>query len=471
MADGAGVLDRAVPPAPADPVAVRMPRVHRHTLSNGLEVLAVELHALPVVDLHLVVRAGAGADPPGLEGLAAFTAEMVDEGTSARSALDLADAFDFLGARLHIEASFDATTFALHVLSPRLPEALALLAEILVDPAFPAAEVRRKREELLAALLREDDEPALVATKALLAAVYGNDGRYGAPLRGTRVTAQRFERDAVAAFHAARYRPAGGAFLIAAGDIEPAAFFALLERTLAGWQGEAASPVPPPAAPLREPSAVLVVDRPGAPQSEIRVGHAGPPRTTPDYFPLIVLNTILGGSFTSRLNLKLREEKGYTYGARSLYVPRRGPGPFIASAAVFTGNTADAVADFLGEMRRVRDEAVPDDELDRARRYLALGLGRRFETSEQIAAQLADLNLYGLGDRYYDRFAAEVGAVDAAAVRAAAERHLHPAHARVVVVGDRARIAGHLAALGAGPVHDFAYEPRARTSPGERDAP
>lgn len=459
MADLPHAIDRSLPPSLAEPVAVRMPAIERHTLENGLDVLSVETGSMPVVDLHLVLRAGAGADPPGSEGMAAFVAEMVDEGTTGRSALDIADALDRLGARLHIEATWDATVIALHVLSAHLDAALEVLADILLHATFPEGEFRRKRDELLASLLRENDEPALLATKALSAAVYGEAARYGTPLRGTRATAPGFERHAVMDFHAAHYRPAGGAFVVAAGALDASSLHAALERTVGAWQGAAAEPVQPPRSPAPAPCSIRIVDRPAAPQSEIRVGHPGVPRTTPDYFPLLVMNTMLGGSFTSRLNLKLREEKGYTYGARSAYVLRAGAGPFIASTAVFTGNTAAAVADMLGEMRRMREQPVPADELDRVRRYLAYGLPRRFETGEQVAAQLADLNLYGLGDRYYDRFAAEVGAVDAAAVRSAAVSHLQPDRAAVVIVGDRARIADELAGLGAGDVLDFNYQP------------
>jgi predicted Zn-dependent peptidase len=308
--------------------------------------------------------------------------------------------------------------------------------------------------------VRENDEPAIVANKAFAAAVYGDRHRYGVPLVGTSATASRLERDALVALHRARYRPArAGAFLIIVGAIESAAAVAALERSLAGWTGAVDErPAEPPPAPRRA-TAIHVVDRPGAPQSEIRVGHAGPPRTTPDYFPLIVLNTMLGGSFTSRLNLKLREEKGYTYGARSGFGFRAGPGPFVASSAVFTDVTADAVADCLSEMRRLRDEAVPMDELDRARRYLALGLPRRFETGEQVAGQIAEAELYGLGARYWEEFAERVAAVGSADVARVAAQHLDVAHAQVVIVGDRARIVHDLERLDVGPVTDTLVRP------------
>lgn len=454
------MVDRQSPPRIRPPLALRLPDVHRHVLSNGLETLIVEKPGLPVVDVRVVLRTGARDDPRGLEGMTSFAAEMVDEGTSTRSAFDLADAFDYLGARLSIDASWDATTLALHVLRPRLDAALALLADVLANAAFPDDEIRRKRVELQAALLRDNDEPDVLATKAFNAAVYGESHRYALPLRGTRSSAARLERDALVAFHRDRYRPArGGAFLLVAGAIESADVVAALERTIAAWQGDALRVSQPAGEVPGLAAAIHVVDRPGAPQSEIRVGHAGPPRTTSDYFPLIVLNTMLGGSFTSRLNLRLREEKGYTYGARSVFAFRDGPGPFLAGAAVFTDATADAVADFLGEMRRMREEAVTADELDRARRYLAFGLPRRFETSEQLAAQLEDVVLYGLGDDFYERFAGHVAAVAVEDVRRAARRHLDPAGAQVVIVGDRSRIAPGLEQRGMRPVIDFAYEP------------
>jgi zinc protease len=437
-----------------------MRAAHRHVLSNGLATLTVAKPELPVVDVLLVVRSGAGADPPGREGLASFTAALMDEGTARRSAAELAEAFDALGARLHVEAGWDATTISLHVLRPRLDAALALLAEVVIETTFPEDEVRRKRAELHASLVRENDEPAILASKAFAAAVYGTGHRYGVPLAGTSRTIQSLDRDALVAFRRARYRPARGqAFLVVTGALEPDAVSASLERALAGWTGDRGAPAVASAAAPPTPTAIHIIDRPGAPQSEIRVGHAGPPRTTSDYFPLIVLNTMLGGSFTSRLNLKLREEKGYTYGARSAFAFRAGPGPLMAGAAVATAATADAVSDFIAEMRRLRSERVQADELERARRYLALGLPRRFETGEQIAVLLAEAELFGLGDRYWDAFGERVAAVEADDVARVAAVHLDPDHAQVVIVGDRSRIAADLEALGIGPVLGFDYSP------------
>jgi zinc protease len=453
-------FDRTVAPAVAQPAGLRMRDVERHVLSNGLETIVVPQSELPVVDVLLVLRHGAASDARGSEGLAAFTAEMVDEGTTHRSAAELADALEALGAWLRVDAGWDATTLSLHVLRPRLEAALALLAEVVTDAAFPEDEVPRKRAELLAALVRENDEPAVLASKAFGAIVYGAGHRYGVPLAGTTGTVAALQRGALVALHHARYRPArDAAFLVVAGAVEGGAAIAALERTLAAWSGVADAWIEGAPEAERRAAAIHIVDRPGAPQSEIRVGHAGPPRTTQDYFPLIVLNTMLGGSFTSRLNLKLREEKGYTYGARSGFAFRAGPGPFVASSAVFTDVTADAVSDFLNEMRRLQTEAVPADELERARRYLALGLPRRFETGEQIAAHLAEVELFGLGDGYWEQFGDRVAAVDAAAIARAAADHLDPAHAQVVIVGDRARIARDLERLDIGPVIDFAYRP------------
>jgi predicted Zn-dependent peptidase len=406
------------------------------------------------VDLHLVVRAGGSVDPTGGEGLAALMAEMLDEGTATRSALELADAFDRLGARLAIEAGWDGTTLALHVLRPRLEAALALFGEVVRTATLPESELRRKRAEAEVALLREDDDPATVANKALAAMIYGVDHRYGVPLQGTRPSVAALSRDALARFHATRYAPSQS-FLVAAGDVDGARFVDILEREIGGWNGDSEAEgarIVPPARTMRT---IGIVDRPGAPQSEIRLGHDGPPRSTPDYFPLLVLNTILGGAFTSRLNRKLREEKGFTYGARSRYALRACGGPFTAGVAVFTGDTAEALADCLAEVGKLRDEGVEERELARARRYLALGLVRRFETVEQTAALVADAEQYGLGDDHYQRFADRVGAVTAEDIIRAAAVHLDPEHAKVVVVGDRARIRESLERLDAGPVIDL----------------
>jgi len=444
-------IDRAAPPTVGPPPAIVPPAVERHGLDNGLQVLVVRRPGLPIVDLRLVIRAGAAADAPERAGRASLVAEMLDEGTERYSAIELAEELDRLGAELEITATWDAINLSLHVLRPRLEPALDLLAEVVARPTFPEAEVRRVREERLADLARQRQEPRYLAHETFSAVAYGPGHPYAATLSGSPESVQNIGREEIASFYHQHFRP-GNAFLVVVGDIDAADLLPLLDRAFGGWAPAMPMPVAPPDRPVARPSTIFLVDRPGAAQSEIQVGHAAAPRTTPDFFPLIVLNTILGGAFTSRLNMALREERGYTYGAGSRFEFRLGPGPFIASSAVFTDVTDDALRIFAAEIRRIRDEAVPADELERARNYVALGLPRQLETTAQIARTIADIELYGLGEDYLARFIERVRAVTAEEVLRAARSYLDPDHMALVVVGDRARIEEPLRALGLGPV-------------------
>lgn len=444
-------LDRSRVPIVGPPPAVHLPPIERRVLANGLPVLIVEKRGLPVVDVALVTRAGAHADVPAVAGRAFFTADLLDEGTANRSALAVAEEADRLGASLYTRARWDDTSVGLHVLSPRLEPALALLLDVALHPAFAEGEIERKRKERLAAIVQEQDEPRVLANHAFARAVYGSAHPFGAPLGGTATSVRELDRDGLASFHRARQRP-NNAFLVLVGDVAADVLVQGLEGALRDWQDADVPADVPPSAPAPRAAAIRIVDRPGAPQSELRVGHAGAPRGTPDYFPLLVLNTILGGAFTSRLNNRLREEKGFTYGAGSVFAFRRHGGPFVASSAVFTGATAEAVGIVLHELRRIREERVSELELERAKSYLALGLPRRFETTSDIVRLVAEQELYGLGDDFYGQYVDRVRAVTRDDVLLAAQRQLDPTHATVVVAGDRREVAGALENLGVGEV-------------------
>jgi zinc protease len=449
--------NRTRPPPLGSPPPLQLPPLERHRLANGLDVLVATRRGLPLVDARLVVRAGAAADGPGQAGLAALTADLLEEGTASRTGVQIAEALDALGAELSVRAGWDDTTAALHVLRPRLAQAVELVADIVCGAAFLPGEVRRRRDERLAALLQERDEPAAVAAKAVAAVVYGADHPYGRPVRGWRRTVAALGREDLYRFHAVQYRP-DHAFLVAVGDVDLTELVPLLERAFGAWPAGAPPAPPPPPVPAAAPDGVYLVSRPGAPQSEFRVARAGAARATPDYAGLLVVNSIFGGAFTSRLNLRLREEKGYTYGARSSFAFRAGAGPFVAGAAVFTDNTADAVADTLAVMRRMCEEPVPADELERTRRYLALGLPRRLETGAALAAQLAELHLYGLGAAELEDFAERVHAITPQDVLRLARQYLDPDGLTVVAVGDAAATAAPLEALGRGPVRPLQLE-------------
>ena len=437
------------PPQPGPAPSLRLPSSERRSLANGLQVVYVPRRNLPIVSAALVTRGGTSDDPADAPGLAEFVADMMDEGAGGRDALELAAAVEALGASLSVRSGRDAIEVEMEVLRPRLSAALALMADVVARPDFPTDEIERKREELLTDLARARDEARIIAGNAFASLVYGADHPYGR-LPG-RETAAAITRADMVAFHHAFVRPEG-ATLVLVGDVSAAEAHAMVEDAFGGWaRGSLADPPAPPA-PSVPATTIYLVDKPGAPQSEVRIGHPGVARDDPDYFTILVLNTILGGSFTSRLNSNLREEHGYSYGARSSFAMLRGAGAFQASAAVVSEKTDSSVVEFFRELERIREETVPPAELERAKNYVALGLPRRFETTGGVAGQLADLAVYGISEAFYADYVERVLAVTAADVQRVAQERIRPQNAVVVIVGDRAAVEEGLRGLNIGPV-------------------
>jgi zinc protease len=449
--------DRAQPPAPGAAPPLTLPRIEERTLANGLEVWLVEAREVPLVQLNLVIHAGSGDDPEGEFGLASLTAAMLDEGAGELNALEIADAVELLGADLSTGSSFDASTVRLNVPARALADALPIMVDVVARPTFPAEDLERLRQERLTSLLQVRDDPAALATPAFARVLYGEEHRYGTGAIGTTATLRAFTAAQLRAFHEGVYRPSN-ATLIVVGDIAAAGGLPLIERVFGAWTA-AGKPQrrPVPAAPLRDGVQVVIVDMPGAEQSQIRIGSVGVARATPDYFALQVLNTVLGGSFTSRLNQNLREEHGYAYGASSRFDMRLSPGPFTAAAGVQTDKTAESLTEFFNELTAIR-EPIGDDELDKAKNFLALRFPGTFETMGDLAGRLEELAVYGLPQGYFSDYMASIEAVNAAAVQRAARAHLRLDGLTVVVAGDNARIGPAVRALELGPVRVLTAE-------------
>src|SRR3989454_12574069 len=337
-------VDRTKPPALTPPPALKLPAVQTAALANGLEVAVVEMHKVPVVDVQLVLDAGAARDPADLPGLATFTATMLQQGAGRRGALDIADEAAFLGAQLNTAASYDAATVSLPVPKRRLEPALDLLSDVVLRPTFADSEVARQRELRRAQIVQLADNPVAIAGIAFPAIVYGRSHPYGRPLNGTEASTASLNRDRVAAFYGAAYRP-NVARILVTGDVTRAEARRLLTARFGGW--ERGPPAAPPEAAAPPPAArpVYLVDKPGAAQSGVRIGHVGVARATPDYFALQVLNTILGGAFTSRLNQNLRETHGYTYGAFSQFTAGPLGRPFLAHPPGGGGQTRTSLGE------------------------------------------------------------------------------------------------------------------------------
>ena len=444
-------VDRSKPPAVGPAPSLTLPPVETRTLSNGLQVRVIGIHKVPTVHLELAIRTGAAADPAGKFGVASLTADMLDEGAGGRSALEIADAIDFLGAELTTAGGVDATFVELHVPVARLADALPVMADVVARPSFPETELNRLREERLASLLEMQDDPEQMIQVAFPRLVFGPQHRFGTPAIGTAASLKGLSLPDLKAFHAANIRPSN-AVLVAAGDVTADAIVPQLERAFSTWKAPAvARPAATTEAPASAARRVFLIDKPGAAQSQIRIGAVGVARSTPDYFALRVLNTILGEAFTSRLNTNLREVHGYAYGAGSRFDMRLTPGPFYAAAGVQTDKTGESLKEFFIELANIH-QPVPAGELEKAKNYLALQLPRNFETTRGTADALAQAWIYDLPADYYTTFAERVRAVTAADVKRAADKYIVPDKVAVVIIGDRKAIEATVRGLNLGPL-------------------
>ena len=439
-------------PLPAADAPFVFPTIHKSHLPNGLAVWSVRHGAQPVATMVLLVRAGSSADRAGRPGLASLTGDMLDEGAGDRDALEVHDALARIGAQFDTEVGPDATFLTLTTLTKFRPQGLALLADLVTRPRFDASEFGRVRQLRTNRLRQLRDMPSATADRAFATAVYG-DHPYGHLAIGTMEALEHMTLDDVRDFHRRAYQPAH-AVLIVVGEISHDRARVEAAEAFGTWAAAPdAGQVRPPGigAPAQAAHRLLLVDRPEAAQSELRMGHVAVSRRAPDYHALVVANLVLGGQFVSRLNMNLRERKGYTYGARSWFEFRLGPGPFQMSASVQTEVTADAIVEAVGEMASLRGaRPITPPELETARATLTKGYPRNFETADQLARSVAQLALYELADDYFATFVPRIAALELGEVQDAASRNLHPEQLVTVIVGDATRVAPTLDVLGLG---------------------
>jgi predicted Zn-dependent peptidase len=429
-----------------------MPRVETATLANGATIRLVEMHKLPLVNVTLLLDGGGRLDGD-LPGLATFTADLLDEGAGTRDAIGIASEAAFLGADLGTSADWDRTTVSLEVPRRTLGPALDLMADVALRPQFRESEIDKHRGLRMADILQRRDVPNAVATLVANALLFPEGHPYHASINGDSASTARLDSATVRAFYARIADPRHATFVVT-GDITLAEARALLGARFGKWKATGPAlraPANPPAA-TRRPTTLFLVDKPGAAQSVIIVGNPGVDRHSPDYYALEVMNTILGGSFSSRLNQDLRETKGYTYGAGSRFQFRPVPGYFGATAAVRTNVTDSSLTDFFIQLRAIRDSLVQPVELARATRYLALGLPGDFETTGQMAGQVSGLLLFGLPFTYYNTYVTQLRKVTRQDVQRVARTYIEPDSATVVIVGDLSKIRAPIEALHLGPI-------------------
>lgn len=447
--------DRSKPPELGPPPSLQLPPIQRFTLSNGLRVVMMEKHQVPLVQINLLVGAGTAWDPDGKRGLASMTAAMMEEGAGDRDALAFADAVDFLGANISVSAGMHTTTVALFTPLSKLDSALALFGDVVLRPRFPAEELERKRLERLTALQQWHDEPRVIASNLFNKILFGMQHPYGPPAMGDEQSIRSFTVDDLRNFYTTFFLP-NNSTLIVVGDVNQAMLLPKLERLFAGWTGGTVTTKSWPSASQVESRKIYLVDKPDAPQSVIRIGRIGVARTTEDYYAITVMNTILGASFTSRLNSNLREQHGYSYGAGSRFNFMPIPGAFMAFSDVHAEVTDKALNEFMKELRAIT--TVTDEELRRAKSYVALSYPSEFQSVGAIAAALAEVVIYNLPDDYFNTYTPRILAVTKEDVERVARKYIDPERIAIVIVGDRKKIEKGVAALNLGPIEDLTIE-------------
>jgi zinc protease len=446
---------RETAPEPGAPRPYSFPHVERKTLSNGLRVLVAENETAPLVSMRLLVRSGADHDEPRTAGLASLTGDLLDEGAGDRDAIRLAEDLGLLGASLGTGADWDASYVSTDVLSRNTEAAADLFADVARRPTLPEDGLERVRAERLNDLLQQRDEPTTIAARRFARLLYGT-GTYGNTVLGSTESVARITIEDVRRYYEEHYIP-NNSSLVITGKVETANAMALAERHFADWTPKPEVPRPVVSPPRYESSSIYIIDRPQAVQSEIRIGHLGVPRSCEDYFPLSVMNALLGGVFNSRINLNLRERHGYTYGARSTFAFRRQPGPFVVAAPVRNEVTRESVTEVLTELRNIRTGHVEDHELDDTKNYLMGVFPATVQTAADVAGRLLDIELFGLPDDYFDHYRENIAGVTKDEIQRVAEKYIDPERAVIVVVGNASEIREPLGQLGL-PLHELDIE-------------
>ncbi|OFW05375.1 MAG: hypothetical protein A3H96_07770 [Acidobacteria bacterium RIFCSPLOWO2_02_FULL_67_36] len=448
----AQTLDRTKVPPAGKPPALHVPTWTKTTLSNGALLVVSERHNLPLVSFSITLVGGANqferADRRGVAGL---TAAMLSEGTTTRNGDQLAQALQLLGTSVSVGIGDESGSIGFVSTTATLAPTLDILADMLVNSTFPAESLERLRAQRLVALTQANAQPGVIGRRVFARVLYGASHPMGQEPDETSVKA--ITRDDVVAWHKAYFRP-GRAVITVVGDVTQAGVQAAVEKALAAWPAGGDKPAfTYPALPATHPLTIYLVDKPGAAQSTFNIGNPGPPRSTPDYAALQVMNTILGGQFQSRLNANIREEKGYSYGVNSGFSYGKGPGPFRAGGDIVTAKSDAALDEFMKELRGIQgSRPVTDEELKTAKDALIQRLPGQFASVAQVGGTITSLIVQGLPDTFYQEYVKQVSVVTKGDVVRVAKQYIDLDHASIVIVGDRATIEGPLKATGVAPI-------------------
>ncbi|CUT04084.1 M16 family metallopeptidase [Candidatus Chrysopegis kryptomonas] len=451
VSDSQEKIDRTKPPKPGPESKVKFPSYFEKTLPNGLKVIVVENHEQPIVYVSFVVRSGSTYDGD-LPGLASVTAELLTKGTKTRSATQIAEEIDFVGGSLNTSASWDATNVSVLVLKKYIGVGMDILQDVVLNPTFPDEELERIKTQRLASIKQSKADAGYLASVRFSKELFSGHP-YANESGGNEESIQKMKRDDIVNFYKTHFIP-NNSFIIFAGDITPSEAVPLVERYFGRWEKGKNPQKKFQNVNDVSQTKVVIVDKPGAVQSAIRIGHLGIDRKNKDYVKIYTMNMLLGGYFNSRINMNLRETHGYTYGASSFFDSRMYPGPFIVSADVRNEVTDSSVAEILKELRRIIDEPVPEDELKMAKDYIVGSFPLQIETPAQVASRIMTIEIYGLPKDFYDRFREEVKKITAKDIQEVAKKYLHPDKILIVISGNSKQIKPVLEKFGPVVVYD-----------------
>jgi zinc protease len=447
--DTAAIEAQAAKLPKAGPIPkLALPPIEKAKLSNGLEVWMVKQSELPIVAMNMVFKTGATAEPKGKEGVAGLASNLIDDGTKTRSAEDIANQLAAIGANVNAGSGWDSTNVSMNSMTKNLDQALDIYADVITNPSYPQAELTNLQGRMKVGFQVQKTNPNIIGNNAYNKVLYGSDHPYGRQLNGNEKTVPGITRDDIVKYYEGTYKP-NNAVLIVVGDVDKKMLIPKLETAFAGWKpGEVMSSTVPAAGKL-DKTGIYLVDRPGSAQSVVSIGQVGIERSNPDYFPVVVMNAVLGGGITSRISMNLREDKGYTYGANSGWQYRKGAGPFSAGGDMQTAVTKEAVWEVMKELTEIRQgRPVSQKELDYNKQSIIRRYPGAFETSFGISNQLSNLVVYGLPDTYFSDYISKINAVTLEDVNRVANKYLDPSKMAIVIVGDRKVVEGGLKELG-----------------------
>ena len=440
-------IDRTKPPKPAFPKGVSFPRYFSRTLKNGLKYFVVENHELPIVTIGFIVKSGSAYDFE-IPGLASLTAELLTKGTRRRSAMEIAEEIDYLGGSLNSSANWDSSQIFLSVLKKHLNTGADILQDVVLNPTFPPEEVNREKQLRISEIKQMDADPAYLTDKCFAKVIFGQHP-YGQPALGTGESVMSMSREDFVKFHRIHYTP-DNSFLIFAGDINPSEAGRIVQNFFSKW-GRSKQPIAqiPIPTSVHHASKIFLVDKPDAVQSTIKMGHLGIARGNSDFVKVSVMNTLLGGYFSSRINTNIREARGYTYGARSAFEGRLAGGVFYVSADVRNEVTAEAIREIFNELKKLRETLPSKDEIKMVKNYLLGLFPIQLETPQQVASRIITMELYGLSSSYYRRYREIIGKITSKDIQKMAKKYIDPEGVYIVVTGNKDHIYSSLSNFGA----------------------